>query len=150
MIALPPVDPADFIMKSGDEMRKCINKYLNVIPLDEAIRDEVLDPKYAPTLLDEMAAEYHMALENIWDTIPSYFRSSFKAAYVAPTPDVAGDLLALQKAYEDAVKVGFWEKLGKTNYKDVLAYKLLLKEYGQRYLQAMHLSFIDAVSKIER
>ena len=150
MIALPPVDPADFIMKSGDEMRKCINKYLNEIPLEEAIQDEILDPKYSPTLLDEMGAEYYRELEKIWDSIPSYFRSSFKAAYTAPTPDVAGDRPALLRAYEDAVKIGFWEKLGKTNHKDVLAYKLLLKEYGQRYLQAMHLSFIDAVSKFER
>ena len=48
MIALPPVDPADFIMKSGDELQKCINKYFNEIPLEEAARPEILDPKYTP------------------------------------------------------------------------------------------------------
>ena len=150
MIALPPVDPADFIMQAGDAMQNCFNKYLNVIPLEEAIQDETLDPKYSPNLLSEMGAEYYKELERIWDTIPSYYRSSFQAAYETPTPDVAGDLFALQKAYEDAVKKTFWEKLGKTNYKDVLAYKLLLKEYGKKYLQAMHASFINAVSKIAR
>ena len=39
MIALPPVDPADFIMKAGDEMRKCINKYFDEITLEEAVQD---------------------------------------------------------------------------------------------------------------
>lgn len=150
MIALPPVDPADYIMKAGDEMQNCFNKYLNVIPLEEAIQDETLDPKYSPNLLSEMGAEYLTELEKLWDTIPSYYRSSFKSAYEVPTPDVAGDLFVLQKAYEDAVKKSVWEKLGKTNYKDVLAYKLLLKEYGKKYLQAMHASFINAVSKISR
>ena len=150
MIALPPVDPADYIMRAGDEMQNCFNKYLNVIPLEEAIQDETLDPKYSPNLLSEMGAEYLKELEKLWDSIPSYYRSSFQAAYVAPTLDVAGDLSALQKAYEDALKIGFWERLGKSNHKDVLAYKLLLKEYGKKYLQAMHASFIDAVSKIVR
>ena len=52
-------------------------------------------------------------------------------------------------AYDAAVKRTFWEKLGK-NYKDITEYKLLLKEYGQNLLQAMHNQFIDAVVNIAR
>ena len=143
MIALPPVDPADFIMKSGDEMQRCFNKYFNEISLEDATRGELLDPKLSPALLGEVRDEYCGNLERIWDTIPAHL-SSFKAAYQAPPVDAAGDLEALQKAYDAAVKRTFWEKLGK-NYKDITEYKLLLKEYGQNLLQAMHDQFIDAV-----
>jgi hypothetical protein len=111
--------------------------------LEEAARGELLDPKLSPALLGEVRDEYCGNLERIWDTIPAR-RSSFKAAYQAPPVDAAGDLEALQKAYDAAVKRTFWEKLG-NNYKDVTEYKLLLKEYGQNLLQAMHNQFIDAV-----
>lgn len=146
MIALPPVDPADFIMQAGDEMQKCINKYFNEISLEDAIRAEPLDPKYAPDLLDRLQAEYYGKLERIWDTIPRYYRSAFKAAYQAPPLEVAGDMDALQAAYQAAVKRTLWEKLGR-NYKDVTAYKLLLKQYGEALLWAMHSRFVDAASK---
>ena len=147
MIALPPVDPADFIMKAGDEMRKCIDKYFNEVSLEEAANPEILDQKFAPELLGTLQAEYYRKLENVWGSIPAY-RSSFEAAYKMPPLQAAGDLDALQKAYEAAVKRSFWEKLGKTNYKDVAAYKTLLKEYGEALLSAMHGNFVDAVAKL--
>ena len=148
MIALPPVDPADFIMKSGDEMQKSINKYFNEITLEDAVRPETLDPEYSPELIEKLQTQYYKTLERIWDTIPTYYHSSFQAAYKLPAIEDICDLDALQKAYDKAARITFWEKLGKSNYKDVLAYKLLLKENCENYLQAMHGQFIEAVSKI--
>ena len=150
MIALPPVDPADFIMKAGDEMQKSINEYFNEISLDDAVNAEILDEKYAPQLLNKLYDDYYRKLEIIWDSIPTYYHSSFQAVYQAPSLEEAGDLEALQKAYAEAVKITFWEKLGKTNYKDVMAYKLLLKEYSENLLRTMHGRFIDIVSKVNR
>lgn len=146
MIALPPVDPADFIMKAGDEMQKCIRKYFTDISLEDAARGELLDPKYSPALLGELRSEYLQKLESIWDSIPMHYRSSFEAAYEAPVPEQTGDLEALQNAYEAAVKRTLREKLGK-DYKDIVQYKHLLKNYCESLLQAMHARFVEAVVK---
>ena len=148
MIALPPVDPADFIMKAGDAMKKCINKYFSEISLEEAARSETLDPKYAPELLEKLQLEYYKELENIWATIPTYYHSSFNGTYKMPALQEAGDPEALKKAYQAAVKRSFWEKIGSSNYKDVLAYKSLLKQYAENLLVAMHGNFVDAVANI--
>lgn len=148
MIALPPVDPADFIMQAGDEMQKCIDKYFNEISLDEAARGVPLEAKFSPELLAALQAEYYGALEKIWDTLPLRYIPNFDAAYKMPPLESAGDLDALQKAYEAAVKRTFRERLSK-DYKDVVAYKLHLKGYGEALLWTMHARFVDAVTKIQ-
>ena len=148
MIALPPVDPADFIMKSGDELKNCFNAYFNEISLEDATRGEALDPKYAPELLEKMQSEYQEKLRGIWDSIPIYM-GDFDKLYQTLPLDVAGDPAALQKAYAEAVRRTLWEKLG-NNYKDVMAYKLLLKQYAQNLLQAMHNQFVDIVAGLIR
>ena len=146
MIALPPVDPADFIMQAGDEMQKCINKYFNEISLDEAVRGEPLDPKFIPDLPAALQAEYYGALEKIWDAIPAY-RPNFKDAFKTPPLESVVDLDALQKAYGEALRRTFGERL-RGDYSDVLAYKRLLKENSEALLWAMHSRFVDAVTKI--
>ena len=150
MIALPPVDPADFIMRSGDEMQKSINKYFNEISLDDAVKLEILDPDYTPDLIEKLQSEYYTALERIWNNSPIHHRASFQAAFKLPAVESICDLDALQKAYDEALKTSIWEKLGKTNYKDVMAFKLLLKEDCETYLNAMHGQFIEAVDKYTR
>ena len=147
MIALPPVDPADFIMKSGDEMQKCINKYFNEIPLEEAARPEILDPKYTPDLLGTLQAEYYSALERIWDSVPLHYHASFGAVYKAPAPEEIGDLDALQKAYRAAVRRSPWERLSK-NDKDVIDYKNRLKSYCEALLWTMHERFVNVMADI--
>lgn len=149
MIALPPVDPAEFIMKSGDAMQKCIDKYFSEITLEEAARPEALDPKYAPEMLAAMQAEYYKTLETIWNAVPIPRGYDFKDVYRIPALEAAGDPATLQEAYDAAVKRTLWEKLGK-NYEDVMAYKLLLKEYGERLLRAMQDSFAQLMANTVR
>ncbi|MBR5076463.1 MAG: hypothetical protein IKX28_05570 [Bacteroidales bacterium] len=148
MIALPPVDPADFIMKAGDEMRKCINKYFDEITLEEALQAGPLDPKYSPELLDKIRSEYYGELKHIWNTIPT-FTGSFEDLYQLPPVEAAGDLDALQKAYDAALRRTLRERLG-NDYKDVVAYKLLLKQYGEELLRTMHGRFVDIAAEIGR
>ncbi|MBR5725031.1 MAG: hypothetical protein IKX62_06630 [Bacteroidales bacterium] len=148
MIALPPVDPADFIMRSGDEMQKCINEYFTEITLEEATQAEILDPKYAPELLGELRAEYIGKLRRIWNSVPSPSLGGFDENYKAPPVEAAGDLDVLQKAYQAALKRTLRERLSK-DYKDVVAYKRLLKEYGERLLWAMHSRFVNALADIK-
>jgi hypothetical protein len=147
MIALPPVDPADFIMKSGDELLKCINKYFDEIPLEEAVRADILDSRYTPELLDQIQAEYYTALKSIWDTIPLHYRADFEAVYETPKMEEIGDLDALEQAYQKAVRRTLWERLSR-NEKDVFEFKNRLKSYCEALLWTMHSRFIDIVAEI--
>lgn len=147
MIALPPVDPADYIMMASEEMQKCINKYFNEITLEQAARAEPLDPKCSPEMLVELQAEYYWILDRLWNTIPSYYRSRIDADFRAPDLKEAGDPEILEKAYQEALRRTRQEKRRK-DFKDVMEYKLLLQEYGERLLRAMHARFVDAVAKI--
>lgn len=136
-------------MKAGDELQKCINKFFDEISLEEATRPEILDQKYTPELLDEIQADYYRRLEIIWDNIPTYYHSSFQAAYEMPPVESAGDPEVLKKAYDAAVKRTLGERLRK-DYKDVFMYKTFLKGYAEALLWNMHARFVDAVSKINR
>lgn len=147
MIALPPVDPADYIMMASEEMQKCINKYFNEITLEQVARAEPLETKFAPEMLDDLLAEYRACLERVWDSMPLRHSSSFAAAYRTPSVEAAGDLDALREAYQAALKRTPREKRRK-DFTDVMAYKLLLQEYGERLLRAMHARFVDAVAEI--
>lgn len=147
MIALPPVDPADYIMMASEEMQKCINKYFNEITLEQAARAEPLDPKYAPEMLVELQAEYGSALEMLWESIPRYYRSRIDADFKAPDLKEAGDPEVLEQAYQEALRRTRREKR-RNDFKDVMEYKLLLQEYGERLLRAMHARFVDAVAQI--
>lgn len=147
MIALPPVDPADYIMMASEEMQKCINKYFNEITLEQAARAEPLDTKFAPEMLGDLLVEYRACLERVWDSMPIRHRSSFAAAYQTPSVEAAGDLGALQEAYQAALKRTPRERRRK-DFKDVMEYKLLLQEYGERLLRVMRTRFVDAVAEI--
>ena len=147
MIYVPPVDPADYIIQATDELKKCINKYFGDISLEEASRPEVLDPKYSPELLVTLRKEYYKALEQIWASVPTSRRASFEGAVHLPA--IERDE-ALEQAYAAATRRSFWEKLGKTNFKDVLAFKQLLKERSEELLNGMHDEFTAALIKINR
>ena len=147
MIYVPPVDPADYIMQATDEMQKCINKYFGEISLEEASRPEVLDPKYTPDLRQTVASEYYRALEKIWHSVPTSYHASFEAIVKFPSMEVQEDL---EQAYAAAVKRSFWERLGKSNYKDVLAYKQLLKERCVGMLTNMQDQFTAGLVEINK
>ena len=145
MIYVPPVDPADYIMQATDELQKCINKYFGEISLEEASKPEILDDKYSPDLVATLRGEYYKTLEKLWHSVPTSYHASFEAVVKFPSIDPNEDL---QKAYAAATKRSFWERLGKTNYKDVMAYKQLLKANCESILYDMHSQFTKAVIDI--
>lgn len=145
MIYVPPVDPADYIMQATEEMQKCINKYFGEISLEEASKPEILDDKYKPELLETLRGEYYKTLEKLWHSVPRSYGASFEGAVKFPAIEEREDL---RKAYAAATRRTFWERLGKSNYKDVLAYKQLLKAYGEELLNGMRNEFAASVARI--
>ena len=56
------------------------------------------------------------------------------------------DREALEYAYKDAKRQTLWERITKTNHKDVTYYKGLLKEYTQELLTVARLDFLEEIS----
>ena len=145
MIALEPVDPAEFILAADKNRQDLLARNFSEISLDEAANPEVLDPNYEPiAFLENLQAEHLDILNLIWRAY-DFTRLTFQNGYIVPPIDAAGDLAALEKAYKDASRRTLWEKVTKTNHKDVAEYKAMLNAYSERLLDEMYSRFSDAV-----
>lgn len=56
------------------------------------------------------------------------------------------DREAVEHAYKDATRQTLWERITKTNHKDVTYYKGLLKEYTRELLTCTRLDFLEEIS----
>lgn len=74
----------------------------------------------------------------------------FSSVYRLPDIAEAGDPLALDKAYRDASRRTLWERLTRTNHKDVYEYKSMLRLYSEALLNNMLTRFSDALIAVQR
>lgn len=56
------------------------------------------------------------------------------------------DRAAIDKAYNDAKRITLWERIAKTNHKDVTYYKGLLLEYTKDLLMVMRHDFLEEIT----
>lgn len=54
--------------------------------------------------------------------------------------------LRMEEAYKDAEKISLWEKITKSNNRDVIYYKGLLYEYTKEVLTIMRLDFLEEIT----
>lgn len=147
---IKPIDPAEFMVAASNEMAKCINHHFNEISLEEAAHPEILDKQYTEDYLEALRAEYFASLEQIWARGPMSHLASFSKVYRLPDISEAGDPLALDKAYRDASRRTLWERLTRTNHKDVYEYKSMLRLYSEALLNNMLTRFSDALIAVQR
>ena len=57
------------------------------------------------------------------------------------------DREGIHHAYENATRRTLWERITKTNHKDVTFYKGLLEEYTRELLLCLRCDFIEDVNK---
>ena len=94
-------------------------------------------------------AEYREFLKKLWEEIaPNDSRAideilEEKKLRNLMTED---DRESLNYAYEKAKKQTLWERITKTNNKDVTVYKACLKEYTAELLLCMRLDFLEEVT----
>ena len=147
MIYVEPVDPAEFILSADKIREKLLARNLDEISFEEASNPEILDKKLEPiSVLKAIQDEYYGELLDIWKLIPG--RSlQFSKAYELPPLGAVGDLDSLQKAYKAASRRSLWEKVTRTNHKDIEEYKTMLRLYSESLLNVMFESFSQAVAK---
>lgn len=97
----------------------------------------------------EIEAEYRTFLEELWkDYAPEELRGTplvleeRKLRKLMTTDDCE----AVEEALKDAEEQTLWERITKTNHKDVTYYKGLLKEYTRELFLVMREDFLEEVT----
>ncbi len=132
-----------------DKEQELINKYFgNLIKEAAEERPETIG-EYAKDLPLTIEAEYKAYLEELWKEYapeelkgkPLVFDEN-KLRLLMTDDDREG----VDAAYKDATKQTLWERITKTNHKDVTYYKGLLQEYTRELLMVMRLDFLEELT----
>ena len=141
-------------MKEKEIERKCkskeqelLNKYFGNLVREAAIeRPETIGeyPKDLPLKIEE---EYYHYLKEL--LVEIYPDESISLEYIFDKQNLSrlmteNDRERISLAYEDAARHTLWERITKSNHKDVTFYKGLLKEYTRDLLTC----FIEDVKKM--
>lgn len=133
-----------------NKAEELLNKYFGNLIKEAAIErpEEIGD--YSLELPRKIKAEYYAYLKDLWKEIAPSGSPSFeeiidkKHLSDCMTDD---DREIIKPAYDDAVTRTLWERLTKTNHKDVTCYKGLLKRYTEDLLTALRCDFMEDVRK---
>lgn len=125
-----------------------INKYFGNLVKEAAIEKPEEIGDYSLELPQQIEAEYYAYLKSLWAEIAPKGSPSFeeiidkKHLSDRMTDD---DREIIKPAYNDAVRRTLWERITKTNHKDVTFYKGLLKRYTEELLLALRCDFMEDV-----
>ena len=127
-----------------------ILKYFGDINHEAAIEPPETIGDYSLELPRQIEADYYDYLKELWaENAPSgspSFEEIIDKKYLSDqmTDD---DREIIKPAYDDAITRTIWERLTKTNHKNVTYYKGLLKCYVEDLLTALRCDFIEDVKK---
>ena len=134
--------------EKSDEL---IAKYFANLVQEAAIERPETIGDYSLDLPKQIEAEYYAYLKNLWTEIAPQGSPSFeeiidkKHLSDLMTDD---DREIISPAYDAAMHRNLWERLTKTNHKDVTYYKGLLKRYTEDLLTALRCDFMEDVRKV--
>ena len=114
-----------------------LNKYFGNLVKEAAIERPETIGEYTKDLPLKMEEEYFLYLKELWNDINPDKSKSLESILdkrhisMLMTDD---DREGIHHAYEDATRRTLWERLTRTNHKDVTFYKGLLEEYSRELL----------------
>ena len=132
-----------------DKEKELLDKYFGNLIHEAAYEQPETIEGYPLDMPLKIEAEFKDFLENLWkDNAPANLKGTplvleeQKLRNIVTQDD---DLLTTQ-AHIKATKTTLWERITKSNHKDVSQYKFLLKEYTHELLTTMRLDFMEEIS----
>ena len=132
-----------------EKEQELLNKYFGNLVNEAAIEMPETIGEYTKELPLKIEAEYRKFLEGIWVLhAPSGLQGTplvleeQKLRKLMTDDDREG----IDAAYKDASTVTLWEKITKSNHKDVTYYKGLLFEYTKDLLLVMRHDFLEEIT----
>jgi hypothetical protein len=132
-----------------EKEQELLNKYFGDLVIEAAIERPETIGEYTKDLPLKIEAEFKAYLEELWKKYapeelkgkPLVFDEN-KLRLLMTDDDREG----VDAAYKDATKQTLWERITKTNHKDVTYYKGLLQEYTRELLMVMRLDFLEEIT----
>ena len=128
-----------------------LNKYFGNLVKEAAIERPETIGEYTKDLPLKMEEEYFLYLKELWNDINPDKSKSLESILDKRHISMLmtdNDREGIHHAYEDATRRTLWERLTRTNHKDVTFYKGLLEEYARELLMCLRCDFIEDVRTI--
>lgn len=126
-----------------------LDRYFGNLVQEAAIEQPETIGDYTMDLPLKIEAEYRAFLEEVWkENAPGELKKQplvleeQKLRKLKTDDDREG----IHYAYKDATEITLWEKITKTNHKDVTYYKGLLEVYTRDLLMVMREDFLEEIT----
>ena len=132
-----------------EKEQELLNKYFGNLVKEAAIERHETIGEYTKELPLKIEAEYKTFLESLWvEHAPEELKGKplvfdeQKLRELITDDDREG----VNAAFKDATELTLWERITKTNHKDVTYYKGLLQEYTRDLLMVMREDFLEEIT----
>ena len=132
-----------------EKEQELLDKYFGNLAHEAAIERPETIGEYTRDLPLKIEAEFRDFLEELWkDVAPGELKGTplvleeQKLRKLMTDDDREG----IHYAYKDATEITLWERITKTNHKDVTYYKGLLLEYTRDLLLTMRNDFLEEIT----
>ena len=141
------MDVLDLRIRCEAKIKELLDHYYGDL-VKEAVVDkpEVLEERFSPELPLKIEEEYLAFLGGLKrEFFPADPRAIDEIIDCPLKREMIRDdyELDVEKAYENAKTITFWEKLTRSNYKDVTYFKGLVKQYTEELLEHMTDDFLS-------
>jgi hypothetical protein len=132
-----------------EKEQELLNKYFANLVKEAAIERPETIGGYTKDLPLKIEAEYRVFLEELWkehapdDLKGTPFGLEEQKLRKLMTDD---DRELIEVAHKDATEQTLWERITKSNHKDVTYYKGLLQEYTRDLLMVMREDFLEEIT----
>lgn len=132
-----------------EKENQLLEKYFGNLVREAALERPESIGMYLKDLPLKIEAEFKAYLEELWkEYAPQELKGKplvfdEQKLRLLMTDD---DREGVDAAYKDATKQTLWERITKTNHKDVTYYKGLLQEYTRELLMVMRLDFLEEIT----
>lgn len=129
--------------------KELMEKYYGNLVKEAALEQPETIGEYTKDLPLKIEAEYRVYLEGLWK---EYAPEELKDAPLVFEEQKLRKLMTdddregVDAAFKDAMEQTLWERVTKTNHKDVTYYKGLLKEYTRDLLMVMREDFLEEIT----
>lgn len=142
------MDSERIIKLCKEKEQELLNKYFGNFVKEAAIERPETIGEYTKDLPLKIEAEYRVFLEIVWK---EYAPKEMKGTPLVLEEQTLRKLKTeddrelIGAAHKDATEQTLWERITKTNHKDVTYYKGLLEEYTRDLLMVMRLDFLEEI-----
>lgn len=134
------------------KQQELLEKYFGNLVHEAAYERPETIGDYVPELPLKVEAEYRAFLEGLWAEIaPNDPRTLDDILDKGHIKDMVteDDREGVQRAYWDAQRRTLWERVTRSNHKQVTFYKGLLKVYAEELLNSLRIDFIEDLKTIK-